>query len=324
MNSDEKMIQEATRRGLMDCIILDDFGVSDKMGVAEMVENMPDELFSNLYESFLKIDPIETKQSLDSMYSDYLIETNSSGVVIGKQNVWEDKRNNVLISEADNEKSDQDKFNDALVKVAMTASAPVLIKFIVDEYRKPGGKDLVEDGVKHLKRKVPAAYARIQKAPIIRQILPRAGAVKVKSDKAIDTISKAADKVDATLAKIKRGTTSRNAMIGLAVLGGVTAVATAMQYTYQRYMSKAAKSCGGKSGRERTSCILKFKINAASQAVKAAEVMLDGCEDKSDPQKCKYSIQKKIWYWNKRKQKYQDKLAKLAQSKSQFRTHKRM
>lgn len=310
MRLNEKVVRETIRKGLMDCIILGDFQLQNKIGVLEMVENMPSQEFHKIYESFLVMDTIQIRECLNLLYSNYLIESNSFSMSIGNQNVWETSRNDILIEKkGTGEDIDQENLNKALVKVAMTSSVPVTAAFIF-KHHKDNPKAL-KKAMTHLKNTLPKQYNKIVKMKVIRQILPDQKRAKKIIDDAFQTGAKKINKLDVTLAKMKTAKPGDSILIAIGAIGGVVAVATALQYTYQRFMSKAAKSCKGQKGKAKTICMLHFKIASANEAIKTAQTMMKGCDKKPDPEKCKYSLNQKIWYWNKRKVKYQKKLADL-------------
>jgi len=97
--------------------------------------------------------------------------------------------------------------------------------------------------------------------------------------------------------------------LGVAGIAGVTYVAYRV---YQRYLSVAAKSCEGTKGKERTACILRFKIQAAGHALAKLKEALSGCQDKSDPEGCKMSIMKQIYKWQNRINRYHKKVSKYS------------
>jgi hypothetical protein len=99
---------------------------------------------------------------------------------------------------------------------------------------------------------------------------------------------------------------------------GIVAL-TALAYTIYKYYTDAArKSCNNLRGNNRKICILTFRINAATAAIKKLEEGLPACEEKNNPEKCKYSIQKEIWHWKQRREKYQNQLAKLNQARAKL------
>ncbi len=109
---------------------------------------------------------------------------------------------------------------------------------------------------------------------------------------------------------IKKGT-KVTAKYG-AIAGGVVAFTTALYATYNRFFSNAAKQCNKVKGTTKTKCMLHARIRACDAAVTKARQDKTKCSRSSDPQKCKHRIDAEVWKWERRKRKYQTKLAKLA------------
>ncbi len=112
--------------------------------------------------------------------------------------------------------------------------------------------------------------------------------------------------------KIPLGKGSKAVLIG----SGIVAVSVLAYTIYKNLNDKARKSCAGQKGKAKTICMTRYRITACDKSIKALQESLPGCQEKSDPTKCKYSVQKQIWNWTRRKQKYQQKLAKLTQIKN--------
>ena len=64
---------------------------------------------------------------------------------------------------------------------------------------------------------------------------------------------------------------------------------------YKRFLSKAAKACGGRSGAEKTSCMKKFQISAYNAQIKDLQAASGACAKAKNPAKCKVAIAKKIY-----------------------------
>ena len=112
-----------------------------------------------------------------------------------------------------------------------------------------------------------------------------------------------------TMGALKTGGDKVRAAMGTkAGKAGAIALAAAAIYagvkTYQRFMSQAAKSCGGQSGSAKTACMAKYKSNALRGQIAATQRGVGSCSNAKDPQKCKASIQSRV-------QKLQNKLSKV-------------
>lgn len=79
---------------------------------------------------------------------------------------------------------------------------------------------------------------------------------------------------------------------------GAVALAAAAIYagvkTYQRFMSQAARACGGQSGGAKTACMQKYKGNALKGQIAATQRGVSACAKAKDPAKCKASIAARV------------------------------
>jgi len=92
------------------------------------------------------------------------------------------------------------------------------------------------------------------------------------------------------------------------IVVGIVAIIAASYYVYKRFLSKAARSCKGLSGNQKTICITKFKIAGAKAAIQKLEQSKQLCRKNSNPENCVRSINMRIQKWNIRIAKYQRKL----------------
>jgi len=76
------------------------------------------------------------------------------------------------------------------------------------------------------------------------------------------------------------------ALVGLAAFLGYKA--------YQRYFSQAAKQCAGKSGAERSECIVQAKKSAIKQQMAMLKRSMSGCKASANPNKCRQDITQKL------------------------------
>jgi Tfp pilus assembly protein PilE len=74
----------------------------------------------------------------------------------------------------------------------------------------------------------------------------------------------------------------------------VAAVAVLAYQAYKRFLSKAARSCKGKSGLDKTNCMVKYKKQAQAAKVKTLQSGMSKCAKTKDPAKCKTQLQGKI------------------------------
>jgi hypothetical protein len=81
---------------------------------------------------------------------------------------------------------------------------------------------------------------------------------------------------------------------GLAAAAYTAMIVVGAVKAYKRFLSKAARSCSGKSGHEKTSCMNKFKKQAQVAKVKALQGGMGKCAKTKDPTSCKSKLQAKI------------------------------
>ncbi len=80
-------------------------------------------------------------------------------------------------------------------------------------------------------------------------------------------------------------------------VGGAALAALALYASvkvYKRFMSKAAKSCTGQSGKAKTICMKKYQHGAVGAQIKDLASAMSACAKSKSPEKCKVPIQKKI------------------------------
>lgn len=100
-------------------------------------------------------------------------------------------------------------------------------------------------------------------------------------------------KAQAAAPALQKAVTSQAGMaVGGAALGALALYASVK--LYKRFMSKAAKSCGGQSGKAKTLCMKKYQHGAIAAQVKDLGAAMNACAKSKNPEKCKVPIQKKI------------------------------
>lgn len=89
-------------------------------------------------------------------------------------------------------------------------------------------------------------------------------------------------------------------LLGVAGLVVATALGVAAWKLYKKYISKAEKACKGKSGREKTNCIEKYKLEGLQKAKAALKSKMKECDKSKQPKKCKYELVKRINKFDKK------------------------
>jgi len=94
----------------------------------------------------------------------------------------------------------------------------------------------------------------------------------------------------AVATKVGVGAAGAPVVGGAAVVIGATVLAAILTYaavkTYQRYWSKAGAACRGRSGKEKTVCLKKYRVNALKAQLIDLKKGMTACTKSQDPKKC--------------------------------------
>jgi hypothetical protein len=86
-----------------------------------------------------------------------------------------------------------------------------------------------------------------------------------------------------------------NSIYKKVAIGVVIAAALYASYKiYKNYLSKAARSCKGKSGLDKQNCMAKFKSGAAKAQISQLKTSTNLCNKSNNPQLCREKILAKI------------------------------
>lgn len=103
-----------------------------------------------------------------------------------------------------------------------------------------------------------------------------------------------------SLAAGAAGGATKAAMVKTGALAstGALAVAALTAYAayqvYKRFMSKAAKACKGKSGKEKTACMKQYRMKAIQFQIAELSKGSSKCKTSKDPAKCQAAIKAKV------------------------------
>lgn len=92
---------------------------------------------------------------------------------------------------------------------------------------------------------------------------------------------------------------------------GVVAMALMISSVYKQFFSEAAKKCKQYSGRIRTICMTKVRIEAAKEAQRQAEKALTECDSAKNPEDCRFKMRVEIRSWMKKRRKDEEELQRL-------------
>jgi hypothetical protein len=326
MNNDYRDVCIAAKHALMELTMLECYDVSDPVGVATFIEEMSDKDVLLLTEEMIVANDPLAGQILRETYNKHLSSKKPNLIV--DQYIWSQKRNSVLIQEDKKEDESISLSAKQIIAFIMAGSLPSALAILATKSPRQQARILAYVR-RFITERFGSTKAFIEKFPITRKFYQAAknkiSAATKKSEVTVINAAgqpvkqmmtpgsarawKVAQKIEDLPKRIGSAIKRpRNALIA----GGLLAAALSATYIYQRFMSPAAKSCHKYAGREKSKCILKFKISAATKAIAGLEDSLSACDSKPDPQKCRYSIQKKIWYWKMKKQKYEDKLERYS------------
>ena len=308
----------AARRAMIDLVVMEHFEVSDKIGVASMIESMPSKNIPKLFETLSNLDDVKGKELLEAVYADHNCHTAPSVVV--NEATWQDQRNMVLLRETD-ESGPSTKLDNDLARIVLYSSVPVASAALIKAMATPDGIKNINGTLSYIAMTNGVQYNKVKafiKNATGKNLLPAwephlnavRGLVNAESPAAASAV-KAKWRQDIFGNFSLRKFLSTSAKVVL-VTAGITALIMLCHKVFNKMNMQALNSCKG-TGPEKKKCMLLFKIKACDMAIQKFEEAAPGCEKKSNPQKCKLSLQKEIWYWTKRKGKYQDELQKIGQ-----------
>jgi hypothetical protein len=104
-----------------------------------------------------------------------------------------------------------------------------------------------------------------------------------------DNVFKMLDEPEATSMSTLKGGAEAAAPVAIAA-----AVAVIGYKAYQRFLSSAAKSCGGLSGDAKSMCMKKYKKKALQRRIQVMKSNISKCSKSKNPSLCKSKIEDKI------------------------------
>jgi len=134
----------------------------------------------------------------------------------------------------------------------------------------------------------------VEVKPVVQDVKKKGIEAGIKAGTKIKDVAATAGKAVSKAGKAVAGF----AKTSPGIVGGAAIAALALYASYKvykRFLSKAAKACGGRSGAEKTSCMKKFQISAYNAQIKDLQAASGGCSKSKNPGKCKMSIAKKIY-----------------------------
>jgi len=331
MNNRKSQKISPVKIALMELVMFGEYKVSDKIGVCEFIERMSDDQLENIAETLIVLDSESDQKSLlENNYNEELKKKNSS--VFMSESIFAKNRDQLILQEAD------DSGTPDAMKILKVGGVSALGLYIIKHQAEDPAEvsrmmtnlrqtnlrayETVAAYVRHVTngkidlpsmKKTNVALTNLHNAQQAmsnryKARKPITPALKNAIDKAKDEV-KTAKSLDLKggAAGLKRA----GKYSGLVILAmmGLTGLAIMLVHIYQQYLSDAAVHCKNKKGKENKICILTYKIEACEVAIRKCREALGGCKDKANPEKCIHSVQTQIWNWEKRKRKYQQKIA---------------
>jgi hypothetical protein len=342
MSINKNDFSQASRLALMELTMLGEYGVSDKVGVCECIENLSDEDAVKLASTIIKLDDdIASKKLLENLYHQS-IQSKNSNVSLINESSWNNSRNMLLEADAATTEENVQHLRSLLRTGGIAAASAWLIKVYVqnpneaslymsrlkklsfESYEKLAdsvraitkGKIIFPTAVKTIAAQSGVADAH---AAIANSITQREKEIPKKYfedlKKAKENLKKAhSEDLKTSFSNMKSHYSKVfNGTVIVATLG-ITALAVALVKLYQEFLSDAAKSCRSHKGIEKRICMLTHRISACNVAIQKCQQALGGCQSKSNPEKCIHSIQTQIWNWQRRKKNFEQKLARIGKS----------
>jgi len=331
-NTTQKM--SPVKMALMELTMLGEYGVSDRVGICEFIERMDENQIEDLAKDVIMLeDNVGCKTLLESKYNEELQKQNTR--VCMTESLFSSRRDNIILQEAEGDHIDLQgaiktggAMGGTMWVIKMSAENPPEAHAQMTNLRVISSKmyETIADKVAtltHGKIIFPTMKRTTRALDKLSTALKKAGSEykDLKGNTLVSTQDeiimakqrlKDARLKDITGLKKRYGNAIRhNGAIILAMMG-LTGLAILANHIYQKYLSDAAKHCRGKQGVAKDICVSTFKIEACEAAIQKCREALGSCKDKPNPEKCTHSIQTQIWNWERRKRKYQQRIAARA------------
>ena len=339
-NIETRQFAWAAKHALIEMTMFGSFGVSDKVGTSNWIESLPETQVLEIADILLSMEnDSEKKQFLEESYQADICSNKTS--VLVNESAWQTARNQILMEADDTAKNGVDVYK--VLKQGSAMTAAIYLGHVAatkgpNEMKRQiaGLKTITSEGYEEVRKAIvylanTNKYSKVfadvlpslEKSTLARRGLHTTMSNIVNSDKLTPDQYDAVLKGPTDELKAAKNADWQNSKVGIkrfltvsakgaAVVIGLLGVATLIYMTYQRFAGAAAKACrGATNSKDKTICILRFKIRACDEAIKKGQEALVGCAKHPNPEKCTHSIQTTIWNMNRRKKEYEMKLAKL-------------
>lgn len=309
------------KRALIDVILLGDLQLKESVSIAEMIESdyITEDYASELLSLAEEMPPGDFRKILEYEYNGN--NEKSVDIPMLTEEAFAEARNNVLLESDDD--SGKRGTRHTIGRIALEISALTLPQLIWKFMKAPPQeKAKIIAAAKTIADSTLKGYSVCQKFLRILPKIPESvkQARDMKFWKWIQFDREALPSLkDGAKSLIKTDGHLNISKIGFLALGAILATAgiTAMIIAISRYFSKTSreirKVCGKypKQSKEYRKCALTLKIKACDQIIAKLKQAMKECDKKSNPYKCKNSVQKNIYVWQTRRDEYVAQLARI-------------
>jgi len=114
--------------------------------------------------------------------------------------------------------------------------------------------------------------------------------------------------------KISKAVSDHPVAAGLAGVAVALALGVAAYKLYKRFYSKAAKSCNKYSGKSKTICMAKYRVDSLKKAKSVLSKKSRECSKTKEPEKCKNELAKQLSKFDKKIFKAERSVQKVSES----------
>lgn len=314
-----------TKRALIDVIMLGDLQLKEGAAIAEMIESdyITEDYASDLLSLAEQLPPGDFRKVLEFEYNGN--NDKSADIPMLTEEAFADARNSVLLESGD---QDQSFLRKQAAKISgIPLSTLIMMYMMASPETKKSIKqsakaaiDLGLTGYKNMQNflrilpKIPETVDQARQQHFWQWIkFDREGVPHMTDANGF----KSAHNLWAT--NVDGKWKPNVSKIGILALGGILAAAgiTAMIIAISKYFSKTSreirKVCGKypKRSKDYRKCSLTLKIKACDQIIAKLKQAMKECNKKSNPYKCKNSVQKNIYIWQTRRDEYAAQLARI-------------
>lgn len=335
----EKTMVWAAKHALIDMTMFGAYDVSDKVGVAQWIEKLPDNRVLEVFDMMcLDGNSYDKKCFLEESYHSDLTPVSEDTVVINESK-WSDARNSILMeADGDSKIPAANDINKILKTGTVSAAALYIVHTAASKGPAEADRQLLAAAAfgisryEQIRKNVIELMKRMHIPESVQNAMPtlhntskhmtakyrwlsdeKMGAKRTQAQ--MDKVNAHGERMaNLDLSKSKENLKKFLKVPGYIAAGVLTATAIGglLYLAYQKYASAAAVSCRGqKTSKDKSICVLRFKIKACEETIKKATDGLSGCPKNKNPEQCTHAMTSNIWNFKRRKAKLEQELAKL-------------